>query len=344
MTKHVFKNFWNDLKNEKRTSLKQKIWSYKRGFTSSKIIEYKLDENNYKNYLSDLDYGRLFPLNNKYAYWINDKLTMKYILFKYNECLPEYYYSIKNGAIYPSIDAIKRENVTIDTVVQLLKEKGKLAIKKITGRFGDGFYKVEFNNNTIYLNSQEISGSEFRELLESLDDYLVTEFIVPHKDIAKIYPKTANSLRIWVIKDEYKPAFVAFALLRIGTDRTGLIDNIEAGGLFTVIDLKTGSFNRGYQKENGILKECENHPDTGVPLNGVIPNWKIIVNKVTEIADYLSELSWMGFDVVITNEGLKILEINSHHSITTYQSFKPLLKDSPATEFLLKKLREKNLR
>lgn len=335
--------FFNDFKNENRTTFKQKLWAYKRGFTSSKIIEYGLNEENFKKYLSDLDYARLFPLNNEYRYWVNDKMTTKYILNKYNEHLPEYYYYLKGNRVLPQTDAPSKNDLTVNSVVELLKEKGKLAIKLEAGSLGVGFYKVEFQENQIYVNGDGLSEGELISLLNSLDGYLVTEFLEAHKDIAKIYPETANSLRLWVVKDGDSPSKVVYALLRFGTDKTGLIDNIGSGGMFSVVDLETGNFDFGYQKENGILKQSDVHPDTGMPVRGQIKDWHNLIDKVEEISDYIGQLSWMGFDVVVTDEGFKILEINSHHNITTYQSFQPLLEDSPASDFLNGKLKEKSI-
>src|SRR5699024_196046 len=101
----------------KRTSLKQKIWAYKRGFLSSRILDYGINNDNFQSYLSDIDYYKMFPMNGKYAYWINDKLTTKYILEEYGEYLPDYFYTIKNGEILPSINAPLRDNLDSDAII-----------------------------------------------------------------------------------------------------------------------------------------------------------------------------------------------------------------------------------
>lgn len=61
-------------------SFRQKIWAYKRGFLSSRIELYCLNNKNYKEYLTDIDYLRHHPYNNHFSFWINDKLTLKYLL------------------------------------------------------------------------------------------------------------------------------------------------------------------------------------------------------------------------------------------------------------------------
>jgi hypothetical protein len=55
----------------------------------------------------------------------------------------------------------------------------------------------------------------------------------------------------------------------------------------------------------------------------------------------LSEVRFLGFDIVITEDGFKILEINSHQDISTFQCYYPLLVDNAASPFfngLLKEL------
>lgn len=344
MTKKALQVFWSDFKGENRTTFKQKFWAYKRGFASSRIIEYGLKEDNYKSYLSDLNYYRLFPLNNEYRYWINDKLTTKYILSKYNKYQPEYYYHLKDNKVLPIMDSPEHKNLTADSVVCLLKDKGTLALKQESGSLGEGFYKIEYKEKNFFVNNEKASKEELINLINSLDDYLVTEFIVTHKEINKVFPNVANTLRIMVIKDGNNPSQLDQGYIRFGTSRTKVVDNASAGGVFSMIDIKDGSFDGGHRKINGVLEKCDIHPDTQVPIKGTLPNWDFISSKLIEIADYLDELSWMGFDVAITDDGFKILEINSHPNITRYQYFQPLLEGSdPIAEFLNKKLKEKSL-
>jgi len=338
MGKSFINKFWNDFRKEKRTNFKQKLWAYKRGFTSSKLIDYGLNDENYKKFLSDLDYYRLFPLNNVYVKWINDKLTTKYILNKFNEHQPQYFFHVNKGRVIAAIDAPDSEKITTESVVELLKEEGKLAFKPEAGSLGVGFYKVEYNKEFFFVNGQIVDEEGLLELINSLDQYLVTEFILAHNDIDKIYPGIANSIRIMVIKDGDKPAETANAFIRFGTDETKGVDNASAGGLFSIVDIDKGAFKTGYRFVDGELTSYDTHPDTNVPIEGILPHWESIVDKVLEIADYLGQLSWLGFDVVITDDGFKILEINSHQDISWYQYFYPLLEGNPASDFLNKKL------
>ena len=344
MVSIALKDFIKDFKNGDRTTLKQKIWSYKRGFTSANMINYGLNDGNYKVYLSDWDYYKMFPLNNNYVSWINDKLTTKYILSKYNEYQPQYYYYLKKNKVLATMDSPETEKLSVSSITELLKEKGRLAFKQEAGSLGVGFYKVEFVDDIFYVNGEASSEEELIELINSLDGYLVTEFILAHKDIDKVYPGIANSIRLMVIKDGNKPSQLCNAFIRFGSDETEGVDNASAGGLFSIIDIKYGSFEKGHRIVNGELEHFDEHPDTMVSIKGTLPDWEPIIAKVLEISDYIGQLSWMGFDVVITDDGFKILEINSHQDIKWYQHFYPLLEDNPASEFLNKNLKKDLLR
>lgn len=340
---NLMAQFKNDFKNEKRTSLKQKLWAYRRGFVSSNIINYGLNEENHKDYISDVDYAKIFPLNNQYVFWINDKLTTKYILSKYDNYLTRYYYTLKNNKVLASIDSPSERDLSVNSVVNLLEDKGRLAIKQEMGSLGAGFYRLEYNDNLFYINGKNATKNEVADLIRSSDGYLVTELIEAHKDIKKIYPGTPNTIRMMVIKDGNKSARLANALITFGTSETKGVDNRAAGGLFSIIDVQDGSFKTARREVNGKLEEHEYHPDTKELIKGELPKWKDVTRKVVEIANYINHLSWMGFDVIITDEGFKILEINSHQNVDWFQFSYPLLRDNPASNFLKKKLKEKSL-
>ena len=58
--------------NTCRLPSEQKIWAVEQGFFPSNFLLYGLTKDNYSQYLSDMDYVRIHPLNNHFAFWIND--------------------------------------------------------------------------------------------------------------------------------------------------------------------------------------------------------------------------------------------------------------------------------
>ncbi len=124
-----------------------KKWALKRGFYPGRVQLYGLTEENYKNYLPDYSYFMIHPVNHHFRIWVNDKLTLKYIL---NSCgcedaMPEYYVYVENNGNYSYLmdvpTDIKRDK---DFIRNLLKQKKILAIKPNSGTSGGrGFMKVE---------------------------------------------------------------------------------------------------------------------------------------------------------------------------------------------------------
>lgn len=325
-----------DLKNN-NTTFVQKVWAYKRGFFSDKIESYNLNDDNYKSYLSDFEYLKMYPLNNQYKMWIDDKLTTKYILSsKFKDIMPEYYYEInEKGKIIKLTDCPLKYETEIEDIIQLLKDKKALAVKLIAGSLGKGFYKCIYQNNNFFVNDEKIDKNQLKELLSKLKGYIITEFLTPNEELAKIYPHTANSLRVMLINPDGDNPIIPNAFIRFGRSNIGPIDNASSGGIFAIVDVDTGEYSKGkiLNKQTNKLEKMEVHPDTNIKINGTLPYWEDIKNKLYEMSRYIPQLSYLGLDVVITNEGFKILEINSHQDIKYIQYYYPLLKDNKASQY-----------
>ncbi len=336
MAEHFAGLIAEDLKSSEG-SIRQKIWAYRRGFLSHRVYDYHLTDENYKDYLSDYDYYKLFPLNGREQIWINDKMTMKYVLHPFDAYLPAYYYLLNNGEITKLMNADPNGGSDISDLLLKIKEDGALALKKMAASGGDGFYKAEYQNGRLLLNGTEYTDEEAVVFLKGLQNYLVMEYIVPHKEIRKYYANSPGVLRVMVISSGGKP-FVANAYLRVGTTDAGYLD-AHTGSISAVIDIKTGAYSEAFYHDGISFRQVQIHPDSNLKFEGVIPNWNMVKQKVLEIASYLPQLNYFGFDVCVTEDGMKIFEINSHQGIELFQISGPLLKDNPASEFFKQRLR-----
>lgn len=336
----VVKETFIDFKDIKSVSWKQKLWAYRKGFLSSNIARYGLSEENYKDFMPDFDYYKLHPINGQFSKWIDDKMTVKYILSPFNEYLPEYYFEIHKNKVIKLMDSPRKYDSNINSVVNLLESKGALAIKLISGSKGEGFYKVSYNNNKFYINDNVISDVEFNKFLLSLDGYLVTEYIMAHQNIRAVYPNTPNALRVGVLNNN-GTAKVFGAFIRYGTEKSGMIEHAYAGGVFSGVNIIDGSqFNpKQYQGEKTI--DVSRHPDTGAIIKGKVPHWELIKEVIEKIGSYVPQLKYMGFDIIITDNGFKILEINSHQSLVNMQVYYPIKKDKEIMGFF-NKIRKNN--
>lgn len=216
-------------------------------------------------------------------------------------------------------------------------------MKLISGTSGVGFYKISYIDNAFFINDSFVNEKEMFEFLNNLEEYLVTEYLTSHHEISRIYCKSPNTVRVMVVSEGERAPIIANAFMRFGTKKTGVIDNGSAGGIFSIVDVVTGRFYDSKIISNYNTIKCIIHPDTKVIVEGTLPHWELIKTKLLEISNYLSELKYMGFDVVITEEGFKILEINSHQGINCFQYYYPLLKNNPAELFFKTLLNKKEM-
>lgn len=330
----LLKALGKDIFKNRNNSLKEKIWAYKRGFLSSTIQQYKLTPDNYKLFVSDFEYMKMHPVNNRFRFWIDDKLTTKYILAPFDEYLPEYYFHVQKGEIKPF-----KENF-VDLPSFLEKEKD-IALKPVMGSKGVGFCKISYDGKNFYINYDKVSREKMERFIQGLDGYLATEYISAHEGIRKVSDYGLNTLRVMVINETGKEIVVANSFMRFSTRNTGFVDNASAGGVFAIVDVGTGKFYGGKREENGKLVDCPVHPDTGVEIEGVLPHWEHIKKMLSQICEYLFPLTYLGFDIAVTQDGFKIIEINSHQAIRRFQAYYPLLEENPAREFFRKRLKRK---
>lgn len=321
---------------DNKVSLREKIWAYRRGFLSSRIRNYNLTEKNYKEYLSDYDYYKMFPLNGCEALWINDKLTTKYVFAPFDEFLPGYFFMLNDGKV-TSLHNTEKIQCNISDVVEKIKEAGVLALKKESAYGGIGFYKVEFLADGFSINGQHYTEEELKSFLGSLKRYLVMEYIVAHDDIRKYYTGATGVLRMMVI-NEGTPQ-LANAYIRVGSSISGNID-AYTGSISAVVDLESGKYEDAWMHKDFDFIKVDEHPDSKIPFKGIIPRWDFVKENILKMASYVPQLKYMGFDVCVTNEGFKVYEINSHQGIELYQLSFPLLKDNPASEFFKKQIKK----
>ncbi len=310
----------SDFLHTKGLSLGKKIWCWKRGYMSYRSYQYGLTEENYKHFLSDYDYHYLNRINNDYQKWINDKTTTRLILEPFKEYVPDYYFSIfnRNGEteIATMWDCPEGIPASFDGLFEMLRTKGILAMKPSAGTHGDGFYCLTYENGAYTVNGEIRTEEQIIELITGFKSfYIVTEYIVMHDWLKEIYGKSVNTIRVMVINRKgYNPKIMQ-TYMRIGSSRTGFTDNVGYGGICCMVNKETGELYQPETIKDHKFYDCPNHPDTGTPISGFLPNWDLVCEKVKEISAYLCELEYLGFDIAITQEGFYLLEINIHQDL-----------------------------
>lgn len=343
MDKKIAKLFIKKYKIEEgyyKCSEDTRKWAMERGFFPSRVEVFGLNDDNYKYYLPDYVDFRLHPYNNHFVIWINDKLSLKYTLGRdFADIMPEYYLYIENNGEYTYLQdtpaSIAKDK---DYILNLLKEKKVLIIKPNSSTSGgEGVMKVEWLNDLqqfdnqkfelvggrVRINNKElISEAEFQERIKNLGNNIVTEYANNHSELKKIWSKSECTLRIVMIKlpktDPYLKAkwkcIVSYA--RFGTSLSGGTSNLSSGGVGIGFDFQNGRLKPfGIRKQefcpDGQWKYSE-HPDTHIIWKDTcLPNWDYVRDTLYKVCDHYSSLSHLGFDVIITEKGFVLCEINS---------------------------------
>lgn len=296
------------------------------GFYPGRVSLYGLTEENYKDYLPDFNYFMLHPMNNHFLKWL-DKTTLKYVLNS-NGCestMPEYYLYVENDDSYTYLmDSPSHICKDTDYIMNLLRWKGTLAMKPNSGTSGGlGFIKLELRGEELYENNKKIDLKRFEEIKNNMRNYIVTEYARQHHELAKIWPDSECTLRVIMVKDPkedlYSPATwsCSVSYARFGTSVNGGASNLSSGGVGVGFDFETGKYNNfaiRYKRycPDGKWK-LDRHPDTNIVWEGAaLPNWEYVKGKIKDICSHISSLDYLGLDIIITEDGMKLCEINSH--------------------------------
>lgn len=304
----------------------QKKWALERGFYPGRIELYGLNEDNYKNFVPDYNYFMLHPMNNHFLKWL-DKTTLKYVLNSNGcECtMPEYYVYVENDGSFTYLmdnpSHIKKDK---DYLFNLLKYKGTLAMKPNSGTSGGlGFIKLELKGDAIFENNKEIDMERFVEIRDSMRNYIITQYANQHKDLAEIWPDSECTLRVIMAKDPKEDLYApttwscAVSYARFGTSISGGASNLSSGGVGVGFDFETGKYKDFSIRYKRFCPDgkwmIDAHPDTKAQWKTLsLPNWEYVKTKINDICQHVSSLDYLGLDIIITGDGMKLCEINSH--------------------------------
>ena len=332
--------YWRDYKERKANVLKI-AKTHLQGWSYSDWCSLGLTTEKCKTYLSTRDYSSLHPMNGSYSTWIDDKLTLKYLLNGTNagKYMPDYYYELlPEGRIVRLMDIDTCYDTTYEDIASLLRNKHRLAFKMVKSSLGVGFYRAEYKEGKYWLNDDVMNLDEFIKKLRHLKGYLITEYLLPHPEIAKLCSKSVGCLRYIIGRKLNGDLIDIYSFMRFGTAKSKFVENYNSGGVLAIV-------HDGQYDEGNVLdfKTFENkrisyHPDTGVKLKGTIPHWDEIKKAAHTIADILPQMTYMGIDFCVTHDDrVKIIEINSLTSLDSFQIDKSIY-DTKGGEFFKERI------
>lgn len=322
-------------------------WAHSHGFFAKQAYCYDLSESNIDDYLCDYDYHRIWPLNSWQRIWINDKLTLKYMLSgtEFDKYLPEYYYySTANGPLPLLNSSLKPgEGAFLDT----LRSVGEFACKPCNGSRTVGFHKLSYVDGDYLVDNKPSSKDGVLQFLHENPNFVFTEFMHPSAQMAEVSP-VINNLRLQVFNPTGVDPWIGCAYFRIAMDVNG--DDSKTNYRYPS-KADYGNYNVSFNWENGhygdgtiiyanrvVKSPCS--PDTGALAEGTLEGWQEVVEMTLAMSERLNPLEYLGYDVCITDHGPKVIEINSFSGSKYLQYFHPFLKNERLAEYFRAKVEE----
>ena len=254
------------------------------------------------------------------------------------------------------IDKLEEQCELMDFYTKKRDVQKILAMKPNSGTSGGlGFIKLELRGDGLYENNKPIDMVRFEEIRDTMRNYIITEYATQHHELAQVWPDSECTLRVIMCKnipdDKYAPVTWSCveSFARFGASISGGASNLSTGGVGIGFDFTSGKY-----KDYGVRYrrfcpdgkwKIDRHPDTGYIWTGrKLPNWDYVRTKILKLCDHVSSLDYVGLDIIITENGLKLCEINSHPALDYSQVLgNPALKDENVRRFFNRKgLRTKN--
>jgi hypothetical protein len=304
------------------------------GFFSSSYILYNLKDNPYREYLNDYrENVKAIRVNHGYQHYLDNKILFSALVQNDVE-VPPVYALIMNGVIQPLTKAYDVK--TAADILSLVK-KESIILKPVDSASGAGVVKLEYKENVFIKNNAKETEEDLIKYLKSLHNYIISPSIGQAKYSKDIYPRSVNTVRILTMVDPaLNTPFIAAAAHRFGTDISFPVDNCNAGGLTAEINIETGELSSAVRTKirGNALQWFDKHPDTGAQIKGLaVPQWRTVRDKILELSGRISFLKYIGWDIIIMENGFIVLEGNDGPDVKLHQVHRPLLADENVRKF-----------
>lgn len=291
-----------------------KLWLNFQGYLVDQYVIYDFPHRDRREYLSEFDWYRSRRINGDYSFILNNKLVCADMLRQYTR-IPETYASRIGRFLLLADGGI----ATDEAILDCLREKRKAIIKPINFGKGKDVHLIRYENETFFLDQDPIAPQGLVNFLHRSKDWFLSEYVQQADYLNRIYGETANTIRLIALRRPEDHTFkIFFAVQRIGTSHTVPVDNGSRGGLVAKIDLETGVLSEARSLHN--LNVHEVHPDSRSPIRGVqVPNWKQLQQEVLELSNRFLYLSFIAWDILVTEEGFAVIEANTSSGVNIIQ-------------------------
>lgn len=237
----------------------------------------------------------------EYQLVMNPKSTRDRFLnkFKFDESFPEY---LGRAIINPL-------TATEDELSAFIQGKEKVVMKLSTGAAGKTIHVVSLNGQ----NAQTLKSFAKNEGLD-----LMEEFVYQHEDMAKLAPKSLNTVRVITQLKNDGTVDIIGSSIRMSIDKN--TDNLSTGGITAKVNVDDGTIATDGVSFDITKPDYIVHPVSGVKIKGFqIPYWPEILVMVKNAAAKYDDNKSIGWDVAIKPEGPILIEGNHDWGARVWQ-------------------------
>lgn len=292
------------------------------GYITDQYYIYDFKHNDRHEYLSEFDWYRSRYINEPFESMLNNKIITAEVLKHYVNVPRDLL--LKNKGFMVSLEDGKADGYRTDVdVLELMQKHDFIYMKPLAAGKGKGVHRLEMIDGMPAVDGVGMPLEAFFEFLDENDGWFLSEGVHQHPYLDAIYDKTTNTIRLITLRDPKTGCYkVFFAVQRIGTSATIPVDNGSKGGLVARIDLETGELSEARSIQ--ALGSYDVHPDSGALIKGVVvPGWDSIKEKILDLARKFPFMSFIAWDILVTEEGFSIIEANTSSGVNIIQLWGP---------------------
>ena len=144
-----------------------------------------------------------------------------------------------------------------------------------------------------------------------------------HPDLLKLTAGALPTVRVLTCLNTKLEPEVMAAMLRTSFGKNTTVDNLHAGGIGALIDLKTGKLSRASNLgSDARLGWFSAHPDTGAQIEGSsVPCWDAVKALAIDAHRQFDDRVVIGWDIAVLEDGPILIEGNGNPDLDILQRF-----------------------
>lgn len=269
------------------------------------------------NYLPEtVFYYQILPKINKQMFLLDDKNAFEEVIKGKNIKFPRTVLKITKGTLFDNISNVIKSESQLERIFK--KTNSDIIFCKPSDCGSGGKDIVIFKKSSQGYKDLKGKNVNFNYLKKiSSIDWILQEKVNNSQEIAAIHSNSTNSFRILTFFKPKEGSKAIYCILKAGNNNA-YTDNAHTGGVYVKIDMKTGLLDETAYDEN--LYTYKFHPYSKYEFKGKkVKDIKKVVKLAEKLGNMFPNLTFVGWDIALTEKGAFVLEGNSSPGLTIIQ-------------------------